>query len=54
LAILFLGNLGGRWIISCCKALLSSLVQTLDEGQGVTFDIVDGPRGPQAANVAKL
>ncbi|MGI6345019.1 MAG: cold shock domain-containing protein [Bacillota bacterium] len=28
--------------------------KTLDEGQQVEFEIVDGPRGPQAANVRKL
>ncbi|MDN6195059.1 MAG: cold-shock protein [Atopostipes suicloacalis] len=27
--------------------------KTLDEGQEVTFDIEDGDRGPQAANVQK-
>ena len=25
----------------------------LDEGQPVTFDIIDGPKGPQAVNVEK-
>ncbi len=27
--------------------------KTLEEGQAVTFDIVDGNRGPQAENVVK-
>ena len=28
--------------------------KTLDEGQKVEFEVVDGNRGPQAANVIKL
>jgi len=28
--------------------------KTLEEGQDVEFEIVDGNRGPQAANVVKL
>ena len=27
--------------------------RTLDEGQRVTFDITQGPKGPQASNVCK-
>jgi cold shock protein len=28
--------------------------KTLSEGQEVSFDVVDGPKGPSAANVVKL
>ena len=28
--------------------------KTLEEGQAVSFEIVDGARGPQAANVVRL
>jgi CspA family cold shock protein len=28
--------------------------KTLDEGQQVEFEVVEGDRGPQAANVVKL
>jgi cold shock protein len=35
------------------SAIQSEGFKTLEEGQEVTFEVVEGARGPQAANVVK-
>ena len=45
---------GGEDVFVHFSAIQGEGFKTLDEGQNVEFDIVEGPRGPQAANVVKL
>ncbi len=42
---------GGADVFVHFSAIAGEGFKTLSEGQQVTFDIVDGQKGPQAANV---
>ena len=42
----------GKDIFVHYSAIAKEGFRTLAEGQEVTFDVVDGQKGPQAANVA--
>ena len=44
---------GGKDVFVHHTAIKSEGFRSLAEGQAVEFDIVDGPKGKQAANVVK-
>lgn len=44
---------GGNDVFVHFSAITGDGFKSLDEGQAVEFEIVDGDRGPQAANVVK-
>ena len=48
----FIETSEGKDIFVHYSAIVKEGFKTLAEGQAVTFDIVDGAKGPQAANVA--
>lgn len=50
----FIEREGGEDVFVHFSAIQSEGFKTLDEGQDVEFEIVEGARGPQAANVVKL
>ena len=50
----FIEQDGGEDVFVHFSALPGDGFKSLAEGQDVEFDVVDGPKGPQAANVVKL
>lgn len=49
----FIARDDGRDVFLHYSAIQMEGFKTLEEGQPVEFDIVEGSRGPQAANVVK-
>ena len=45
---------GGNDVFAHFSAITGDGFKTLEEGQKVSFEIVEGNRGPQAANIVKL
>ncbi|ASS67948.1 MULTISPECIES: cold-shock protein [Paenibacillus] len=45
---------GGGDVFVHFSAITGEGFKTLDEGQSVEFNVVEGSRGPQAENVVKL
>lgn len=45
---------GGPDVFAHYSAITSSGFRTLEEDQKVEFEIVQGPKGPQASNIAPL
>ncbi|WFD11631.1 cold-shock protein [Tepidibacter hydrothermalis] len=50
----FLSIEGGEDVFVHFSAIEGDGYKSLEEGQQVEFEVVDGARGPQAANVVKL
>jgi len=50
----FISVEGGKDVFVHYTAIQSDGFRTLQEGQAVQFDIVEGKKGPQAANVTLL
>ncbi|WP_205620313.1 cold shock domain-containing protein [Alteribacter aurantiacus] len=50
----FIEREGGDDVFVHFSAIQSEGFKSLEEGQDVEFEIVEGDRGPQAANVVRL
>ncbi|MEJ8554131.1 MULTISPECIES: cold-shock protein [Tepidibacter] len=45
---------GGEDVFVHFSAIQTDGFKTLEEGQKVEFEVTDGPKGPQAANVSRV
>ena len=50
----FISDENGKDVFVHYSGLNIELFKSLEEGQSVEFDVVDGAKGPQATNVTKL
>ena len=50
----FISDDQGNDIFVHFSGIISDGFKSLEEGQAVEFDVVDGAKGPQATNVTKL
>jgi CspA family cold shock protein len=50
----FIEREGGSDVFVHFSAVTGNGFRSLEEGQAVEFEIVDGPKGPQAGNVTKV
>ena len=50
----FITGEDGKDVFVHWSAIQGEGYKTLDEGQAVSYDLTEGPRGQQAANVVKL
>jgi CspA family cold shock protein len=50
----FIEREGGSDVFVHYSAIQGDGFRSLEEGQAVEFEIVDGPKGPQAGNVTKI
>jgi CspA family cold shock protein len=49
----FIGRTDGPDVFVHCSAIAADGYKSLKEGDAVEFEIVQGPKGPQAANVVQ-
>ena len=50
----FISQEQGKDIFVHFSAIQGEGYRTLEEGDKVSFEVTDGPKGPQAANVVKI